>query len=424
MLVYVGTWKGMDTNGKKEQGRLRVIDKKTGSVQQIFDYGMIDVTCVRYNPINDMVYVLLDECRIKSNAVTDVMGRKQRNPGGELICYKVDKNGNLREIDSFSTLGTHPIDMAFFMEQKMMFIVNHGSTMNRIGVSYQDECGKWCLKYEHDEGNLVLCSLNRDGLPQEILDLYKFDGCGDIPFYQDCASPHSIYFSENTGEIFVPCRGSDSTHVFTVRKGKIRHQQELSAPAGMGPRNAVLGNDGEFLYVVHEIEPFISVYRRGTDNKIYESGENEKFLHVQEICCVSPEILASNTHVQLSFEALHPSAIGITPDGDWLVALVRGTDILSVFNISENGIPNLVVCQPLDGCNPREFFIRERKISVSEGAVDKEEIEIVIEVVVMDSQKIISYEFDADGLNIRLLEESIKDIPRIATATYMKMKDR
>lgn len=325
---------------------------------------------------------------------------------GGMICQYDCSEGKPVLIKTSNSYGAYPIDM--ILTERYAVVLNHGSTKNWILRTERTAQGGFRTYREYDEASLVLFGRKEDGTIGDILDIYKFSGHGALPFFQESASPHSLFshvqnvssesevsvesveerctdctagseesllcpIREET-EIYVPERGTDQVSVFLIDEGvgRLKKVGILKSEKGYGPRNVVVSGDGRYVYVMHEIAPVIAVYR-------WEKAEDGKlrFEKIQEIGTVSAE---KNDRVQYettSFQAPHPVDMKMAEDGKLLICLTRSVDCLSVFAVGGDGRLAMRQCEKLKGVNPRQLETEGNGlliVSLDSGTVERWDI--------------------------------------------------
>lgn len=348
---YVGTWKD-DSRGLPGKILVYALREHAVKVQEIVTGESVS-------------QVRLDHQKRRLYAVTETRDGRSGICGGDLYEFAVEPDGMLRRIKLLPSGGAYPIDFA--MLPGYLALVNHGSTTGRVCRTRQREDGSAEPYWEYDEASLVLYERDEEGSVGRMLDVYRFEGCGKIPFFQESAAPHSVTAVGN--RLFVPERGTDQTSVFEVTDGKLKKCGVLAARKGSGPRNAAVSSDGRDIYVVGEIEPVLFHYR--TDGTAQgESGASKSGAVWSAPLCRTVPVISQETASGLeknprSFKAPHPSAVLLSPDGRHVYVLTRSADMLTVFaREEESGTLTACAEHPLGGANPRAMLEYGRELYV------------------------------------------------------------
>lgn len=311
--------------------------------------------------------------------------------GGRILWYRIDKEtGKLNFINMCNSLGAYPIEMRW--TQGFCLVLNHGSNLSRNCDTYKDTDGKIRVRYRTDAANLMLFSRDEEGNLQEAQDFYPFEGRGTLPFFQEAASPHSLYYGAKDSTYFVPERGNDRVSSFEIdiQQMKIRKKGEILAPKEYGPRNVTCSASGEYCYLITEVQPKVLCYKHCEDNK-YEL--------IQERYTVEEEVMVKCQEPKTSFSFPHPVDIAISENGKFIYTLTRTANTLGIFNLNQSTGEILkeqfIV---LDGVNPRQIQM----------------IDNVIYIVFHDSAKVQRLVLDDKTGNIICEKDIITGVDRAA----------
>jgi 6-phosphogluconolactonase len=108
---------------------------------------------------------------------------------------------------------------------------------------------------------------------------------------------------------------------------------------GSGPRHAAFSGNGDFMYVLGELDSTVTVFAR---------GERKQFRSVQRISALPAGFSGQNTAAE----------IAIHPNGKYLYTSNRGDDSIAVFSIdSRKGTLSQVGRFSTQGKTPRSFAI-------------------------------------------------------------------
>lgn len=165
--------------------------------------GVLDI----YETWNSVSSLCADRKRKLLFATLEVRERTGRT-GGYLVQFSYEKQ-KLKLVQKTESFGAYPISL--ILSESFAIILNHGSTQN------------WILKTR-------LCA---DG----SLEVYRE--------YVE-ASPHSLTFDREAGEIYIPERGADRVTVLRIdaEQKKFEYAGEIPGKKGYGPRN-ICGNGTE-----------------------------------------------------------------------------------------------------------------------------------------------------------------------------------
>lgn len=353
--LYIGTWtEEYDTNGSAGIEVYRQENNRWNRIQTI---------CTGYSVSKiqaDIENMLLYVCLETRNYSMDTAG-------GQVLWYKIDKTtGALAFGGKANSCGAYPIDL--ILEEGYALVLNHGSTTGRICDTDWSADGTVQACYRYDTASLVLFERCLDGSIGKAKDFYLFRGNGPVSFFQDSPSPHSLYRLPEENHYLVPERGTDQISFFAVNRTemKIQPQKAVWAPASVGPRNVVMSDKGNTLFVIGEIEPELLHY---------EKKENYWCL-AGELFTVPQEDIKGCRENRESFAYPHPVDLRMSSDGRFLYTLTRYSNILGVFRIDEEEISDLPksdkLCDDLysaryyrlSGKHPRQMILHKHTMLI------------------------------------------------------------
>ncbi len=346
--MVIGTW--AETYNGESGGELRVYRYEAGkaALLQAVDVGksVSMFTCDRERGL------LFAACETNYH--------DKNMPGGELRVYQTGKEGTLTLSGTYNSYGGFPVGIA--LTKKYIVVLNHGSSLAKVCLTYRNEDGKFVTEFVSDEANLCLFARTQDGSVGTLLDRYVF-------------------------------RGTDETRVFSIQEEakKLEPAGILENRSQTGPRNAVctVGKEGVgYVYVVGEIEPLVTVFREDDDG----------WTKIQELRTV--EKLPEKVPVT-SFEYPHPSGILLHEEKKKLYTITRKANVLTIFTMASDGTLIREREFTLGGENPRQMVLAKD----------------VLFVVCMDSRNILEMKLDEDGNPVQV-HPIIQQADRIA---YMKL---
>lgn len=169
----------------------------------------------------------------------------------------------------------------------------------------------------------------------------EFQGCGPNVFRQERAHIHSAQASPDGTRLLVADLGSDKVYQFVLQKDGSLEQDKTqpwaATGAGQGPRHFAFHPNGEWIYLVTELDRSLLVFR-------YEDHRLEQTAQYSLRQPSDPESsLAADVHV--------------TADGRFLYASVRGADCIYGFRVLEEGGLALLGRFSSGGSCPRSFAL-------------------------------------------------------------------
>lgn len=228
-------------------------------------------------------------------------------------------DGILERISHIPSHGKLPVFCLFLSDERILFIANY--TTGNIVSFFVDE-----------KSNL--------GAP---LDVVQHQGSGPDPERQASAHTHQLVLSPDRRFLFVVDLGLDEIRRYSLSDGRIiKNSDPVAFPTrpGWGPRHFVFHPFLQRAYLVHEIEPMVSVLSYDP-----ASGKFEKLDSLPTI----PEGFSKDNKC---------GAILLSPEGEHLYVSNRGHDSIAVFSVNQkNGKLNLIQNQSSKGSWPRDFAL-------------------------------------------------------------------
>ncbi|WP_308295949.1 lactonase family protein [Streptomyces sp. ISL-96] len=136
--------------------------------------------------------------------------------------------------------------------------------------------------------------------------------------------------------------GTDSVRVCALDQvtGELRVHTETVLRAGSGPRHLAFHPDGEVVYVLHELEPQMTVCRWDP-----ACGRLEPLAEA----AIDPEGAPEG-------EQVYPSVVSVSPDGRFVRAAVRGSNRILTFSLADGAEkPQLTSGVDCGGSWPRDL---------------------------------------------------------------------
>ncbi|MDC6366355.1 MULTISPECIES: lactonase family protein [Flavobacteriaceae] len=230
------------------------------------------------------------------------------NVSGGITAFSLS-DGNLKEINTVSVGGAHPCHVAL-------------SGDGQLAVS------------NYTGGNIAIYDVNGDGSlgDRQLIAHNPPDTTG-------IAHVHKALF--NKDGLFVADLGLDKLKRYVKKDDgwSPAHQADLSLPEGAGPRHFEFSANGNFLYVINELNSTITVFKRDD-----EGGFNP----------IQTESTLANDFKGESFCA----DIHLSQDGKFLYGSNRGENTIVIFSIDQQaGEISLVGRASVHGDWPRNFTL-------------------------------------------------------------------
>ncbi|MEE1884062.1 lactonase family protein [Pedobacter flavus] len=225
--------------------------------------------------------------------------------------------------------------------------LNQLKLINRIAMSSLDPCyivvnKKHAITANYSSGDVSVFPIDQNGGLKDAIQTVKHTGKSLNPIRQNKPHAHMIAFTPDRKHILVSDLGIDKVILYTYDENSdepLTFKQSFDVPQGAGPRHMTFSNDGKTLFVLGELDGNIHIF----------DFENNQLKLKNSISTIFP---ARDIN---EFNAAH---IQLSADGKFLYASVRGKEnIISVFEIKENGTLIPVQQVPSNGMGPRNFTI-------------------------------------------------------------------
>ncbi|MFC5282176.1 lactonase family protein [Pedobacter alpinus] len=299
--LIIGTYTRTQTNGlfvykfDTETGKLTFESKTEGVV----------------NPS----YLALNQDETKVYSVSEANGNKSG-----LSSFDFDaKNGVLTFINSEPTNSQGPCHVTVSKDNKFVFAANYGG------------------------GSLSVFPINTNGSLAPVSQLIQHTGSSINKKRQTSPHAHSSNFSPDGSILYVADLGTDyvNAYKYNANNNQPLQKEEVSdvkIEPGYGPRHFTFNKKGNKLYVVTELEAFVSVF----DHK------NNKSKLLQNISMNDADFKGTNGAAD----------IHLSNDGKFLYATNRGTaNDIAIFKVAKNGELTKVGNVSTKGKSPRNFTI-------------------------------------------------------------------
>lgn len=249
------------------------------------------------------------------NELSDYEGKKS----GAVSAFRIDPaTGKLAFLNEVASRGADPCYIAF------------------------DKSGRYLLAANYTGGNVAVFPVDEDGKVKEATGFVQHSGSGVNKERQEGPHAHWIETSADNRFALVADLGLDELIVyrFDPASGNLAASDPPygKVRGGSGPRHAVFGRNGKFVYLLNEMKGTVTVFR-------YDAG---KLSELQTIDSLPKDFSGSNDAAEL---VMHPS-------GKFLYASNRGEDAIVVFRVDqEEGTLQVVERTPTQGKTPRSFTI-------------------------------------------------------------------
>ncbi|RPD40854.1 lactonase family protein [Chitinophaga barathri] len=246
-----------------------------------------------------------------------------KNSPGSAFAYNFNRSaGTLTEINQQTGTGTGPCHISTDAGNRFVFTGNYNG------------------------GSLTVMPVQADGALGTPVQQIVHQGSGPVESRQKAPHVHSVNFSPDGKQLFVPDLGTDKVMIYDFEPSrKMRPLQPAAQPfisvePGGGPRHFVFHPNGRYAYLVLELSGKTAAF----------SYDNGRLTHLQTISGAPADYKGSD---------FGSADIHVSPDGKFLYMSTRGDlNNLSIYKISEkDGTLSLAGHQPTLGIGPRNFLI-------------------------------------------------------------------
>ncbi|KJB85622.1 3-carboxymuconate cyclase, partial [Paenibacillus sp. E194] len=223
MLVFVGSYAEADSSGLYVYS----MDEKTGQLTKLDEAaGLKNPTFINVDVDQQKLYSI-GECVAEDGSKT-----------AEVVSFAIDTaSGKLTQLNR-----------AFSLDAPTCHIQRDSQSRYLIVASYHG-------------GRIGLIELQENGQVGSQLDVQQHYGHGPHP-NQNQPRPHSAFFSPDEKYIYVPDLGIDRVKCYSIDKERhvlVTHG-EYEVPAGSGPRHLTFHPNGQFVYVINELNSTVTVF--------------------------------------------------------------------------------------------------------------------------------------------------------------------
>ncbi len=282
MLLAVGGWTEDtdDVTAEAEGLRCLVFQRETGEVKLLFTAGLTQPTFVTTGPADGNTCYVTRECTRTAGAGVGAF-QVVNLPGGGY---------DFHELGYVDVPCDEPCHLAVSPDRRSLYVACYGS------------------------GNLLNYALESDGRIGELRQDLQHTGSGPHPRRQEAPHAHCALVDSKRSLLYQSDLGTDQIYVYRIGPDGLltqRPEWTVNTPPGAGPRHFCPCPQQEFLFLISELKPIVSVYR------LTATGPKE------------------HQHLTyLSTDSAKGSAIAASPDGLFVYAGERSENIIAVFEFT------------------------------------------------------------------------------------------
>ncbi|WOI61017.1 lactonase family protein [Streptomyces fradiae] len=212
------------------------------------------------------------------------------------------------------------------------------------GPTHLSVAGRRLLTANYGSGSVSSLPLGDDGGIAGPPAVLPHEGSGPDPERQGAPHAHQVLPDPSGRWVLTTDLGTDSVRVCALdeRSGAVRVHGEAGLRAGSGPRHLAFHPDGTVVYVLHELEPLVTVC--GWDAG---PGRLEPLTEVAVADGGAPEGARPC-----------PSVPAVSPDGRFLWVAVRGVDALVTLSLADGPEkPRVAGSTGCGGVWPRDLVV-------------------------------------------------------------------
>jgi 6-phosphogluconolactonase len=316
--VYIGTY----THPIKF-GTGQILDRKGQGLYLLeldLQAGKLDIKEIFRNIVNPSYLVVNKEntCLYAVNELKEFQGMAS----GAVSAIRISEHtGDLELLNQQPTNGTDPCHVEIDPQGDLLYVSNFMS------------------------GSVSVFPIQPDGSIGELSQFIQHEGSSVNPARQSGPHAHSLVFSPDGRFAFVPDLGLDKLMTYQVVSG----ENPLAASSvpwfqtkpGAGPRHCTFSADGNFCYLINELDSTILALSYDKDKGSF-----------RELQCVS------SLPQGISVPGNTCADIHLSPDGMFLYGSNRGHNSLIIYQLDkQTGWLEYVDCQLCGGEIPRNFAI-------------------------------------------------------------------
>lgn len=233
-----------------------------------------------------------------------------------VVAFKIREDGHLEEINKGSINGMRGCYLSTDFEGKFLFVGGY-----------------------HD-GKITVLRLREDGGVGEITDEVFHKGIGSVAERNFRPHVNCVKMTRDNKYLCAADLGMDHITVYRLNHetGKIKQVDVVRSELESAPRHLTFSQNGNFMYVIHELKNYIEVYH-------YEEREGEPYFEkIQRVSTV----IGDGTGVAAS-------AIRFSMDYKYLLASNAGDNSVIMYKAdAETGLLETLFCLPVSGDYPKD----------------------------------------------------------------------
>jgi 6-phosphogluconolactonase len=246
----------------------------------------------------------------------------ERNHSGSVSAYAIGKSGQLTLLNEVLTNGPNPCHVSVSPDGKKLVASNYSG------------------------GNLSFFNVLPDGSLSEMIQRIQHEGSGPFPERQTGPHAHSAKFDPKGKFLYAADLGIDEFMVYNSVAGDVPvtpgSQPFIKLPPGSGPRHFDFSADGNYIYLINELNSTITVLMRY--GNVWKSIQTIKTI---------PKVYKGENWC---------ADIHVSADGRFVYGSNRGHNSISVFKRDQvSGKLEIIQTVSVEGNWPRNFALDPSK---------------------------------------------------------------
>jgi 3-carboxymuconate cyclase len=226
-------------------------------------------------------------------------------------------------------------------------VLNHASINGMRGcylsTDYED---KFLFVAGYHDAKLTALRVNGDGTIGEITDEIFHKGLGSIAERNFRPHINCVKMTRDNKFLCAADLGMDHVVIYGLNHvtGKLRQVDIIRSEQESAPRHLKFSQNGEYMYIVHELKNYIDVYHYYIEEK-HGSPEFEK---IQTISTLNDYHAGGSA----------ASALNISEDFKYLCSSNAGDNSVTLYSIDqESGLLTKMLCLPISGDYPKDAIL-------------------------------------------------------------------
>ena len=216
---------------------------------------------------------------------------------------------------------------------------SHGEHPCYVSV---ERTGRFALVANYTSGSVAMFPIHTEGRLGEATEVIQHIGSSTHPERQTGPHAHCILPDPTNRFAIAVDLGMDKLMIYQMdlEHGKLQLHHEVNVHAGAGPRHLTFHPNGQFAYLINELDATVIAYRYHSEAGVFEE--------LQTISALPKDFKGENLCAD----------IHISPDGKFLYASNRGHDSIVCFRIDErSGELSYINHVSTEGREPRNFAV-------------------------------------------------------------------